>query len=226
MGEQQRRTSRREIGWARVSALVVCLFSTTGVAWAQEWTITDKRVSLSYPPEHWSPYYPQAALVGTEPDPAHGIVRAMGWWYRLQGDTREQGLPSPDRPSIGNGQTFLVWDNLRNSGLSVQERNVVIDGEGPSGTVYAWLRITNLSDVPQTFDAFHFVYGEWYETRRYYYVEPLSNQYLRFTNTTDPDAVVRYRADGASKFQADQNCSLYSRLWDQGKTELADTAPY
>jgi hypothetical protein len=209
--------------WARVSALVFCLCYTTGDAWAQG-TITDKRVSLSYPIQHWSENFPYAELVGTEPNPADGIVRQLGWWYRLQGDTREYSFPVPDFQSYQNGEMYLEWRNLRGSGLQVTERVVVIDGEGPSGGVYITFEVQNLSGVPQTLEAFHFVEGPWYQTRRYYHVDPVSNNYLRFTDTTT-GTVIRYRAEGASQSQASMFCDLPSMFGDQETTDLAGYFP-
>ena len=207
----------------RISALVFFLSWTTGVAWAQG-TITDQRVRVTYPVEQWSPDFRSAELVGTEPNAADGIVRRLGWWYRLQDDASEHALPYPDGQTYHpNGEMTLQWNNLRGSGLTVIERNVVIDGEGPSGGMYASLTIWNRSDVAQTVDAFHFVQGP--AIQGGFHVEARSNTYLKFTNTTDPSAVLRYRAEGASHFLARSFCNLLARFRDEDKTQLGDLVP-
>src|SRR5262245_51014682 len=82
-------------------------------------TVVDGRVTRPYPPSHWGSA-PAADLTGTEPALAADVLVEMGWWYRVDGDTREYWLRAPDSQAVQpDGALRSVWNNLDGMSLYV-----------------------------------------------------------------------------------------------------------
>jgi len=73
-------------------------------AWGQP-PIREQNVTFEYLPGHWSESQ-RARLEGTEDQPGVSPIREMGWWYRLQGDSRERPFPEPD--AVDHGSIWLM----------------------------------------------------------------------------------------------------------------------
>lgn len=137
----------------------LALVFLTGSARAQQ-QAADGPVLLRYGVSHWDGS-PQADLLGaTVLGAGADLLDESGWWLRIEGlDDREVPMPAPSTvvPDGGNGVLVATWNNLRGSGVSVQEHIVVANLESPAGNVVSTLFVSNFSPTPRTIHVFHYL---------------------------------------------------------------------
>ena len=157
-----------------------------------ELTLVDQAVTLHYPAAHWGAV-PAADLTGTEPEAATDIVYNSGWWYRVEGDTREYPLPPPDSEELGAADYRASWGNLDGKNFSLTLEEHVFDHEGPSGGFWSNLWATN-NGTSRSLALFHYLDADAAGTAANDYGVPLTyGPYVEQTEVGG-SSVVRYRA--------------------------------
>lgn len=179
------------------ASLVFCLVWPAGAALAAG-AITDQAVTLTYPFGHWDGT-PAANLVGTELTAGQDVLVQSGWWYRVEGDTREYPLPEPDSEVYADGKLTATWNNLDNKGFLVVESTYVLDGEGPSGGTLTFMTATNNALVTRYLTLFHYLDLELGGTPGNDTALQESSLAFKFADELDPAARARLRVRGTSQ---------------------------
>lgn len=200
------------------SALLGLLLASVARHAAAGGSIQDQAVTLEYLPVHWGTTA-AADLLGAWPsgDP----LRATGFWYRVVGvDDRERPLPLPDQEHYANGEALVRWENVDGKGFSAAESTAVFDNERPSATLSSRLSLTNLTSAPLELRVFHYldvdVPGNADDDR----AQGLTRTYLKFSDLAG--SAIRYRGEGADKFQVGSFPLLRDALSDSTATELTN----
>lgn len=121
------------------SRAVLALFLLTAgpVAFGQG-TITFGSASYVLSASHWDAT-PDADLTGV----GNGDqLFEAGWWFRIQGDTRETFFPIPTTQNYTGGTARITWTDLGGRGLSVTKTHTILGIAGQGG-VATTLSVTN-----------------------------------------------------------------------------------
>ncbi len=193
---------------------------SAGQAAAAGGTTTDQAVSLTYAATHWSAF-PAADLTGV--DSAGDPLYQSGFWYRVEGDTREYPLPQPDVEFYHlDGRVVARWNNLDGKGFAVEEETWVVDQEGPSGGFWTRLTITNNNPTTVSFTLFHYLDPNVAATASGDYGTQVATNFLEFT---DGSSSLSYRrnAQAGGHYQVAAFPILRDLLNDDAITSLDDT---
>ncbi len=201
----------------RSGAVWLLGLAVSGSAAAAGGTATDQAVSLTYIDTHWRPL-PTADLLGV--DAAGDPVVHVGFWYRVEGDTREFSMPAPDSETYGNGVITAVWNDLDGKGFMVQEDTWVFDNEGPSGGFVTRLWAMNNNSTAKQFTVFHYLDADLAGTSSNDVGTLAESWLLKFS---DGASRLSYRAFGPLHYQVADYPTLHTALRDALVTHLDDT---
>ncbi len=202
-----------------LAATVVCWAAPAARLEAAGGTITDQAVSLTYASTHWGPT-PMADLRGTEPSAATDLVYQTGWWYRLEGDTREYPFPAPTSESYVGPSATLTWDDVDGRGFGAKEYLEVLDNERPSGTFTSRLALANHGATPLGVTVFHYLDADAAGTAGGDSGTALSNRLLAFG---EGDTEGLYRSHFSSAYMVRPYPEVRDLLNDDSLTELTNT---
>lgn len=152
--------------------------------------LTDQVVTLTYPAGHFGAS-PAGDLKGTEALPTTDILYQSGWWYRVEGDTREYPLPAPDTESYSGGDYRADWANLGGKNFQLVLTEHVFDHEGPSGGYWSHLIAIN-HGATRGLVLFHYLDADATGTAPSDLAQQLTSTYMEQSEAGT--GLIRYRA--------------------------------
>lgn len=78
-----------------------------------------------------------------------------GWWFRIEGDTREFNFPAPDTQNYTGDTATIAWTNLASRNFAVTKTHVITSAGAGQGETVTSLAVTNNGAAAITLQLFH-----------------------------------------------------------------------
>lgn len=195
-------------------SLVVLLLAAAGPAFGQG-TVTSGSASYVLTASHWD-QTPEANFTGVG---TGDYIFESGWWFRIEGDTRETVFPAPTTQNYTGNTATINWTNMGGRNLDVVKTHVLTSAGAGQGEVVTTLTVTNTSGSTVVLNLFHMVDFDvngsaGTDSGALVGGDPT---YIRFNDTTAGQA--EYRAPGSINYMV----RPFATTTDVGG-QLADTA--
>ena len=146
-------------------------------------------------------------------------VFGMGFWYRLDGDTREIGLGVPDVQDYTGNTVTLTWNDVGGAGAVSAEATIVLNGgNNVNATLDTDLQITSLGSTSRTLDVFFYLDADFNGTIGGDTASLVSSPSAMLIEDGRFD--LDYSANGADAYQVTSWPQLRNSLNDAGLTEM------
>lgn len=137
----------------RFGPVVAVLFLVAGPAAFGQGSITSNNAAYVLKASHWDDT-PDVSFTGV--GNGNQLYEA-GWWFRIEGDTRETVFPPPTTQDYTASIARISWADLGGRGLSVTKTHTLLDLGPGRGVVTTTLSVTNNGSGPITLHLFQMI---------------------------------------------------------------------
>jgi len=134
-------------------ALALLLLTTASTTAFAQGTITSGSGNYVLTASHWDAT-PETNFTGVG---TGDYIFESGWWFRIEGDTRETNFPAPTAQNYTGNTATISWTNMGGRNLDVVKTHVITSAGAGQGEVATTVTVTNTSGSTITLNLFHMV---------------------------------------------------------------------